>query len=566
VQRQAQREHILNQLNQALTPSDDPEQILQKIVSLVGESFGVDRVMIFKLDTEIRLLSEWRAHDQIKSIAGFRAPLSEWPDLLDPKSDFNQRRALHVLDYSSLSQTETRKRQIEEEQTRSVLSIPIFMHDRLFGSLALHTTTCYRTFTTEEIQFLFRIADQAVIALYNAQNYDDLEQLVQQRTQELEQEKQISEAANRAKTEFLATMSHELRTPLNAILGLSQILKRQIFGDLTSKQVEYIDHIHSSGEHLLMLINDILDLAKVESGRDTLTPTMLDVSEICTYCLTLVQEQASEHTLQLMNQIDPEAKYCIADERRLKQMLLNLLSNAIKFTPAGSVSLIVQKEPGGISFTVNDTGIGIPSEKLSLLFQPFSQLDSQLSRRYAGTGLGLALTRKLAHLHGGEVTVQSVPGEGSQFSIYLPDQWAESTYPLSCDLREHPQYPISTPTVGKILIVEDDLCSATLLQDYLRNLGYGVEYLSDGTDFLDCVRRFNPNLIFLDVQLSTDLTGLDLLRELRQQPDLENLPVVVLTAMAMSGDRERFLAAGATNYLSKPLDIVQLELVLTQHF
>lgn len=565
LQQQTQREHLLNQLSQTLNPSRDPSYILQEIVNRTGVIFGVDRVLICAFDTEIRVLNEWRKNDQVVSMLSFRAPLSEWPDLIDPQSEFNQRQPFYAFDYSKVPLTPTRRRQIEQEQTRSVLSVPIFIHDKLFGSLGLQTTTHYRTFTQDEIQFLSRIADQAAIALYNAQSYEYLEQLVQQRTQELEQEKRISEAASRAKSEFLATMSHELRTPLNAILGLSQILQQEIFGSLSPKQLDYINHIHSSGEHLLMLINDILDLAKVESGRETLSLTSLIVPDLCNYCLALVRQQASEQGLQLLSEIDPVVQICIADERRLKQMLLNLLSNAIKFTPSGTVTLAVKKELAGISFSVTDTGIGIPHEKLSLLFQPFSQLDSQLSRRYPGTGLGLALSRKLAHLHGGDITVQSTVNQGSCFMLYLPDSPIDGSQSstdslLACDRPTTLHSP-----VGRILLVEDDLCSATLLQDYLKAVGHQVEHLSDGTDFLKRVRTFDPHLILMDVQLSQDLTGLDLLQELRCQPDLHHLPVVMVTAMAMTGDQEKFLQAGATNYISKPLDIVQLESLLMKY-
>lgn len=231
-----------------------------------------------------------------------------------------------------------------------------------------------------------------------------------------------AEAGSRAKSEFLATMSHELRTPLNAIMGLSQLLQQEMVGSLNDKQKEYISCIYNSGEHLLTVINDILDLSKVEAGKEELSLLSLSVPELCNYVLSTVRDRALAKGLQLTSEIDPKADVCIADARRLKQMLLNLLTNAIKFTPVGHVSLAVKKVPEGTNFTVSDTGIGIDNNQFQFLFEPFKQLDSRLNRQYEGTGLGLALTRKLARLHGGDVTVVSTLGVGSQFTLFLPDQ------------------------------------------------------------------------------------------------------------------------------------------------
>ncbi|QIR35602.1 PAS domain S-box protein [Tolypothrix sp. PCC 7910] len=231
-----------------------------------------------------------------------------------------------------------------------------------------------------------------------------------------------AEAGSRAKSEFLATMSHELRTPLNAIMGLSQLLQQEMVGPLNEKQQEYISCVYSSGQHLLALINDILDLSKVEAGKEELLQLPLLVRDVCNYVISTVSDQALDKGLQLTHEIDSEAEIFIGDDRRVKQMLLNLLTNAIKFTPAGTVSLEVKKVNNGISFTVADTGIGIDPNNFKFLFQPFKQLDSRLNRQYEGTGLGLALTRKLARLHGGDVTVESALGQGSRFTLFLPDQ------------------------------------------------------------------------------------------------------------------------------------------------
>ncbi|TVP58111.1 MAG: PAS domain S-box protein [Nodularia sp. (in: Bacteria)] len=230
-----------------------------------------------------------------------------------------------------------------------------------------------------------------------------------------------AEAGSQAKSEFLATMSHELRTPLHAIMGLSQLLQEEIVGSLNDQQKQYITCIYNSGENLLSVINDILDLSKVEAGKAELSLLPLSVAEVCNSVLSTVGDRALEKGLKLTSEIDLTTDVCIADVRRVKQMLLNLLTNAIKFTPVGKVSLIVKKVPKGINFIVSDTGIGIAPNQFQFLFEPFKQLDSRLSRQYEGTGLGLALTRKLARLHGGDVKVVSTLGKGSQFTLFLPD-------------------------------------------------------------------------------------------------------------------------------------------------
>ncbi len=417
VEQQATRERSLNQISRTLNSSLDPNQILQEIAQLTGEYFSVDRVIIFAIsNNQIQVLNEWRASEQVISVLELEVPLPEFANTFD----FHYREVFHQPDVTQMQLTTRTQRRVQQAQILSVLSVPILIRDQLFGRLSLQTTSNRRRFTEEEIHLLERIADQAAIALYNAQSYERLEEAVKQRTQELEQEKLLSEAANRAKSDFMSNMSHELRTPLTSILGFSSILIEGIFGSLTIKQKQYIELISASGKHLLALINDLLDLSKIEVGREDLLLETIVVEEIANSCKLMVQERANNHGLQLIVDIAPDITTCVADQRRLKQILVNLLSNAVKFTDSGSVTLRINQTVDEIQFSVIDTGIGIAQADQATLFQPFHQLDSGLNRRYEGTGLGLALSRKLAQLHGGDITLESELGRGSCFTFHLP--------------------------------------------------------------------------------------------------------------------------------------------------
>jgi signal transduction histidine kinase len=419
VEQQATRERSLNQISRTLNSSLDPEQILQKIVQLTGEYFSVDRVIIFAIPKQqIQVLNEWRTSDQVISVLDLEIPLPEF----STTNDFQYRQVFHVSDIRQMQLTSGTHGRVQQTQLLSVLSVPILIRDQLFGRLSLQTTITPRTFTDDEIHLLERIADQAAIALYNAQSYERLEYTVKQRTQELEQEKLFSEAANRAKTNFMSNMSHELRTPLTSILGFSSILIEQIFGPLNAKQDQYLELISSSGKHLLALINDLLDLTKIEVGREELLLETIVVEEIASSSLSLICEDAKNKGLQLSLLISLDVTTCVADKRRLKQILVNLLSNAVKFTESGSITLKVNRTADKIEFSVIDTGIGIAQAEQATLFQPFHQLDSGLNRKYEGSGLGLALSRKLAQLHGGDITIHSELVCGSCFTLYLPDK------------------------------------------------------------------------------------------------------------------------------------------------
>jgi PAS domain S-box-containing protein len=390
----------------------------------------------------------------------------------------------------------------------------------------------------------------------------ELERRVQERTVELER-------ALRAKDEFLANMSHELRTPLNAILGLSESLSESLAGPLNEKQSRYVTTIIESGHHLLSLINDILDLAKIEAGQIILNVDEVNVERICQASLRMISEIAHKKNQGVSLEIAPDVGSIWADERRLKQVLVNLLSNAVKFTPErGRLGLRVQADSGEkrILFTVWDEGIGIDQEDLARLFKPFVQLDSSLAREVTGTGLGLALVTQMVRLHGGSISVDSQPGSGSRFTITLP--WEPS---LASDaelrLRSTGKFRAIRPDMMDrplVLLIEDARESTLMISDYLENAGYQVLAARDGLTGIEQAQRVQPSLILMDIQMP-NLDGLEATRRLRTDPRFRTIPIIALTALAMPGDRERCLAAGATDYMTKPVSLKKLTQMIDKY-
>jgi PAS domain S-box-containing protein len=362
--------------------------------------------------------------------------------------------------------------------------------------------------------------------------------------------KSAAEKASRAKDEFLAGMSHELRTPLNGVIGLASILARGTHGQLAGKHQEYVEQIEASGRHLLELINDVLDLAKIQANRLELAVSPTSMSELIASAVDLVRESALGQGLTVEVDIDPQLPDLLnLDRLRIKQVLLNLLSNAIKFTPSGG-KVGVQAVPQGdaVMVTVWDTGIGIPRAEQHKLFQPFEQVDASLSRERGGTGLGLALSRRLVEAHGGHISVASTPGEGSRFTITVPVSTA-SAAPRGNDVVA------ATPIrrAATVLVVEDNEVNRRVVTDYLESSGYQVAYAADGQAAIDQAVAVQPDVILMDIQLPV-MDGLAATRAIKAHPELEDVPVVALTALAMKGDAESCLEAGCDSYLAKPVD------------
>ncbi|HZS69968.1 MAG TPA: HAMP domain-containing protein, partial [Burkholderiales bacterium] len=416
---------------------------------------------------------------------------------------------------------------------------------------------------------------------------------IEQARAALEEKAEQLSLSSRYKSEFLANMSHELRTPLNSLLILARLLADNVGGNLTPKQVEFARTIHSSGAELLALINDILDLAKIESGTVTLNIATERFADVCDYVERTFRQMAADKGLEFSVAVDEELSAMETDGKRLQQIITNLLSNAFKFTSRGKVSLHIAEATSGwtpghpilehathvVSFAVADTGIGIPTNKQRLIFEAFQQADGTTSREYGGTGLGLSISRELARLLGGEIRVASTPGQGSTFTLYLP-----LSYEATPDLPREPlgepepvaarrtEQPAPAP-VGeevaqavapraaqelagrKVLVVDDDIRNVFALTSALETHGMNVLHAESGKEGIELLKRTaDIDLVLMDVMMP-GLDGLDTMRIIRQLDGYQSLPIIAVTAKAMMGDRDKCLEAGATDYVAKPVNM-----------
>lgn len=591
LQKQYERESLILAITQRIRENLDLQTIINTATVEIKQVIQADRVLVY------RLLPDGNGKVIAESVR------AEWVSILSqvyPAEIFPEDIHQHYLEgkISSIPDVETGSvlpclvEFLQSVQVRAKLVVPIIQNQTLWGLLILHQCSEPRQWETLEIDFLKQISHQLAIAIHQSELYQQIQVELSERERALQEQMRVEKElqktnetlaianfelarATRLKDEFLANMSHELRTPLNVILGVSEGLLDEAYGSLNEGQKKFIYKIEKSGKHLLELIEDILDIAKIESGKLELQISQTKVINLCEASLAFVQQLATKKDIKLITLIEGDLEEITLDVRRVRQILINLLNNAVKFTPnGGRVTLEVNASQADrtVYFKVKDTGIGIAQENISKLFQPFVQIDSSLNRQYSGTGLGLALVRRIVEMHGGTVSVTSELGKGSEFTVSLPCQ-SHLNYippPPKLPLNEDEDPPeIVASTISQqqllselILLVDDNEDNIETFSTYLQEEGYKIKIARNGLEAFNSAKKLQPKLILMDIQMP-QVDGLTAIKMIRANN--LNMPIIALTALAMSEDKERCLNAGANDYVTKPVRLKKITKLIQKY-
>jgi len=548
--------HVLDRIRRSLSLAE----IFQTTATEARAILGCDRVAMFQFLPESNYAEGAIVSEAV--VAPYRSALHQ--PVIDHcfadrrLDDYLHGRIWSVADIEAVPMADCYRAILQQFEVRANLVVPLLNGTKLWGLFCAHQCGAARTWETTDIDFVRRLADQLSVALQQATLLEKAEAA-----------RMVADRANRTKSEFLASMSHELRTPLNAILGLSQLLKAE--ANLTDRQREWLMTIHQSGEHLLSLISDVLEMSKIEAGKIHIEETCFELSSALEELLDLMAVKTLSKNVTLSYQPAPNLpRFVQTDRKKLSQILLNLLSNAIKFTEQGKVTLRVQQETTSgqtdcwLAFTVEDTGIGIPAENLDIIFQPFER-GGPLVQKYEGTGLGLAIVRRFVELMDGQLTVQSQPGRGTTFGFRirvktpsrLPDPGSSSLLALT-----KPDSP-PQPWV-RVLVVEDNGTNREVLQSMLTTLGYRCDVVASGQAALQQLATQSYEMVLMDVQMP-EMDGLQTTRHIYETLPVERQPLVIaVTAGVLPAEQHKCLAVGMCDFLPKPVRMEELQSMLAR--
>ncbi len=532
---------ILGEVGQMVSASLDIDRVLETIVTQAVRLGGADSGTLYEYDETAGVfdprVNVGLSASAVETLRKSRLKVGEGAVGMAAA----RRAAFQIADVEQAPEYRLRDAHRQGGGYRAVLGVPLLRDDRLVGGLVIRRIRP-GAFGPAVVDMLQAFTGQSVLAIQNARLFEEIRRKGVQ-----------LEAASQLKSQFLANMSHELRTPLNAIIGVTEMLLEDARDLKRDDEIEPLERVLRAGRHLLELINDILDLSKIEAGKMDLHPENFPVAPLAADVAKTIEMLAGKNGNTIVLDCPADIGAMRADPMRMRQILLNLMSNANKFTEKGSVSLTVRREAregrDWIAIAVKDSGIGMTPEQLSRLFNDFVQADASTTRKYGGTGLGLAISRRLCQMMGGDITVTSEPGKGSTFLVNLPAE-AGAAPVAARPAAAAPARASAAAGAGTILVIDDDESVRDLTERFLTRKGFKVATAADGHEGLRLARELHPAAITLDV-LMPQLDGWTVLAAIKGDPELADIPVILMTII---DDRTRGYALGATEYLVKPVD------------